>query len=90
MYETFDDGARALLEDDNLDSAKGGLITKEKGGYNYSLHGQPEPEGEPFVGIYPSATPEAKWRAMFHGGPEAEAAYRNFVSNPENGELYEA
>ncbi|HZE69876.1 MAG TPA: hypothetical protein VE135_10165 [Pyrinomonadaceae bacterium] len=87
MYETFDECVRALLEDDKLDDAKGGLITKQNGRFDYSLHGQPEAEGEPFLGIYPSATPEVKWRVMFHGGQEAEAAYRAFTANAENGVL---
>ena len=90
MFDTFDECTRALLEDDKLDEAKGGLITKDNGGFNYSLHNQPEAEGESFVGIYPSATPEVKWRAMFYGGEEAAAAYRAFVASPENGDLYQA
>ncbi len=87
MYETFEECARALLQDDKLDEAKGGVISKNGVRFDYTLHGQPEAEGEPFVGVYPSATPEVKWRVMFHGGQEAEEAYREFTLNPENGQL---
>ncbi|HKB66792.1 MAG TPA: hypothetical protein VKC61_13130 [Pyrinomonadaceae bacterium] len=89
MFNTFTDCFRALLEDDNLDAAKGGLVSKLKGQFIYSLHGEPEGEGEPFLGVYPSATPEVKWRVMYHDR-EAEGAYREFTSNPDNGELIAA
>jgi hypothetical protein len=82
MYETFEECLRALLN-----QGQGGLITKDNNRFNYALPGQPEPEGDLYLGIYPSATPDVDWRVMFHGGPEAEAAYREFTANPENGDL---
>jgi hypothetical protein len=87
MYETFEQCARALLNNKQLDEAKGGLITINNNRFDYSLHGQPEQEGDPFLGIYPSATPEAKWRVVHHKVPESEDAYRAFTANPENGEF---
>jgi hypothetical protein len=81
----------ALLLGERLDEAKGGLITKvDDDTFNYSLHGDPEAEGEDFLGVYLSATPEVKWRVMFHGGEEARNAYRQFTRNPENGDLIAA
>lgn len=85
MYETFADCLRALLNE-----CKGGLITRSNNRFYYAVPGQPEPEGELFLGVYPSATPEVDWRVMFLGGPEAEAAYREYTSNPENGDLLRA
>ena len=86
MYETFESCARALLQDEQRDAAKGGVIFKNNNRFDYTLNNQPEPdEGEPFLGVYPSATPDVTWRVMFHGGQEAEAAYREFTANPENG-----
>lgn len=82
MYETFEECLRALL-----DESKGGLITRSNNRFHYAVPGQPEPEGDVFLGIYPSATPDVDWRVMFHGGQEAEAAYREYISNPENGDL---
>ncbi len=90
MHETFDECARALLQDDRLDEAKGGVISKTNNGFDYTLNDQPESEADPFLGVYPSATPEVKWRVMFHGGQEAETAYRGFTSDPNNGLLYPA
>ena len=89
MYETYDDCASALLGDDRLDDAKGGVISRYENGFDYNLNNEQEPdEGDAFVGIYPSATPDVKWRAMFHGGLEAERLHHAFVSNPEYGYLY--
>ena len=90
MFTTFEECFRTLLEDDKLDEAKGGVISKINNGFDYTLNDQPESEGDPFLGIYPSATPDVKWRVIFHGGQEAEAAYRAFVSNPDNGWLHPA
>lgn len=88
MYDNFDEALHALLQDNALDEAKGGLITKNNDQFDYSLHNQPEPEeGDPFLGVYPSATPEVDWRVFFHGGQEAETAYHNFITNPDNGHL---
>jgi hypothetical protein len=87
VYETFEECARVLLHDDKLDEAKGSLLTKNNSRFDYALHGQPEAEGEAFVGIYPPATPDVKWRVMYYGGQETEMAYREFASNPENGFL---
>lgn len=87
MYETFEQCARALLNNEQLDQAKGGLIIINNNRFDYSLHGQPEREGDPFLSIYPSATPEAKWRVVHHKVPESEDAYRAFTENPENGEF---
>jgi len=89
--ETFNARLHELLQNERLDEAKGGLITKvDDDTFNYSLHGDPEAEGEDFLGVYSSATPEVKWRVMFHGGEEARIAYRQFTQNPENGDLMPA
>lgn len=88
MYRNFDEALHALLQDNALNEAKGGLITKTNNQFDYNLLNQPEPkEGDPFLGVYPSATPEVDWRVFFHGGQEAETAYHNFITNPENGHL---
>lgn len=72
---------------ERFDKAHGGLITKDNNTFNYNLHDETEAEGEPFLGIYPSATPDVDLRVMFHGGAEAETAYRAFTANPDNGFL---
>jgi len=88
---SFNACLHALLSNERLDEAKGGLITKvDDDIFNYSLLGDPEAEGEDFLGVYLSATPEVKWRVMFHGGEEARIAYRQFTQNPENGDLMPA
>ena len=84
MYKTFEECLRGLLNNNRLVEAKGGLITRNDNRYNYALHGQPEPEGDLYFGLYPSATPDVDWRTMFHGGAEAEAAYREYTADPEN------
>lgn len=85
MYETFAECLRALLNE-----GQGGLIVRSNNTFSYEALDQPEPEGEIFLGIYPSATPEVDWRVIYHGGLEAEAAYREYTSNPENGDLLRA
>jgi len=88
MYESFDECLRALLLDNNKDKANGGLVTKYDEGFNYNLNNRPVPEdGEPFLGIYRSSDPTRDWTAFFHGGDAARLAYRQYVSNPENGSL---
>lgn len=89
--DAFNACLHGLLLNERLDAAKGGLISKvDDDIFNYSLHGDPEAEGEDFLGVYPSATSEVKWRVMFHGGEEARIAYRQFTQNPENGDLIPA
>jgi hypothetical protein len=90
MYESYEECMRALLSDDGIDDAKGGVVSKYEVGFDYNLNNQPEPDdGEPFVGLYPSTTPERmKWTVVCHGRQEAETAHHSFVSNPENGVLY--
>jgi hypothetical protein len=78
MFESFADCLEGLMFDDGLDAAQGGLISKVESGYEYSLDGQPEPEGEPYLGVYPSFTPEKKWKAHYHHR-DAEYAYLNFI-----------
>ncbi|MCU1268268.1 MAG: hypothetical protein JWM21_4586 [Acidobacteria bacterium] len=70
------------MSDDGLDEAQGGLISKVESGYEYSLDGQPEPEGEPYLGVYPS-WPERKWKVFYHHR-DAEYAYRNFIEKHES------
>jgi hypothetical protein len=42
------------MGDTGLSSAKGGLVVKgDSGKFAYCLHGQPQPEGEPFVKVIP-------------------------------------
>ena len=77
MFESFADCLKGLMFDDGLDDAQGGLISKVERGYEYSLDGQPEPEGEPYLGVYPSF-PKKEWKTHYHH-PDAEHAYRNFV-----------
>jgi hypothetical protein len=55
------------------------LIVKSELGFAYYLHGQPEPEGEPFVEVNPSIVPGEKWKASFLNWPEAEEAYQEFT-----------
>jgi hypothetical protein len=78
MFASFADCLKGLMFDDGLDDAQGGLISKVEGGYQYSLDGQPEPEGEPYLGVYPGPPPEKKWKAFYHH-QNAEYAYLHFI-----------
>jgi hypothetical protein len=80
----------ALLSNDRLDGAKGGLISKYETGFDCNLNNEDSPEeGIAFVGYYPSSAPEVKWQTMFHGCQEAEDLHHAFVSNPNFGVLYQ-
>jgi len=88
MFDSFDARLRALLEDDGLDDAHGGGIAKHGDRFSYRLYDQPEPaDGEAFLDLPRSSTPEVKWRAWMVTD-EAREAYRAFVTNPDNGVLY--
>ncbi len=82
MFESFADCLKGLMFDDGLADAQGGLISKLESGYEYNLDGQPEPEGEPYLGVYPSSTPEQKWKVFYHH-PNAEHSYRHFIETQE-------
>lgn len=85
---TFEEAMRSLLSDADLDAARGGVIIKhDDGQFTYRLHGQPDDEqGELFLEINPSSTPEVTWRYITLSR-EAQEAYQAFISNPENGEV---
>jgi len=89
MYDNFDDCLRALLEDDGLDAAHGGVIWKEGTRFDYSLHPDETPdEATEYLGLYPSSNPSRnKWTVVHHGGQPAETDYHAFISDPNNGEL---
>ena len=78
-YESFADCIEALMAQCGLREPMGGLVVKTDGGYAFSLHGQPQPEGEPFVEVNPSIVPGETWRASFLNWPEAEEGYQAFV-----------
>jgi len=89
MFKTFAECFTALLENAELHAANGGLVSRLNGQFIYSLHGTPEGEAEPFLGIYRPAKPGVTWQVFYHD-TEAEDTYHEFISNPENGELIAA
>ncbi|MDQ2973961.1 MAG: hypothetical protein M3R69_00960 [Acidobacteriota bacterium] len=88
MYESFEECFRALLEDEGLDNAQGGQVIKQDRGFDYKLHHQPEVEGDIFLELNPSSTPEVKWRVL-RTTREADEAYQAFISDQQNGVHYE-
>jgi hypothetical protein len=85
---TFEEAMRSLLSDAALDAASGGVIIKHNDGhFAYRLHGQPDDEqGELFLELNRSSTPEVRWRYIALS-KEAQEAYNAFISNSENGEV---
>ena len=86
----FDDCMHALLSDSGLKSAGGGKILKYQDdlGFGYVLHDQPYNREEVFLDLSPSANlKKSGWIVSFPGewDNEAEQAYNNFTSNPQNG-----
>jgi hypothetical protein len=78
MFNSFPDCMKALMENPGLHAANGGLVVKVEGGFDYSLHGAPEPEGEPFVKVNRSYAPGETWTASFLNWLEAEQGYQDF------------
>ena len=78
MFNSFPDCMKALMENPRLEEANGGPVVKVDGGFDYSLHGAPEPEGEPFVKVNRSYVPGQTWTASFLNWPEAEQGYQDF------------
>ena len=75
MYNSFSECYSALLQNEELDVARGGQVIKTIDGFNYRLHGQPDIDGEILLEINPSSTPEVTWRVSY-GSEGARQAYR--------------
>jgi len=88
VYDSFEECFHALLSDPEIDNSRSGVITKDNDKYAYFLDEDAPDEATEFLGIYPSSTPDInKWTVIYHAGPEAEAEYHAFITNPENGDL---
>jgi hypothetical protein len=88
IYNSFDECLRALLNDNGLEEARGGQMTKQGEQFNYRLFNQPEIEGDLFFDLYSSTDPNIDW-VRWPVTDEADAALNAFMSDPRNGQLFE-